>query len=84
MPLRPDGAELPREANRLSMAFRVANRGLYETAQQNAALAGMGVDGIDRAKGELCLEWLATELVRLANRGGGHDNIAVLLVHCLP
>lgn len=182
--------ELPREANRLSMAFRVANRRIYETAQQHAALAGMGstgvaalvshsavciahvgdsrayrwldgklrrltrdhsyvnelvdegglsreeaerhpeknaitralgvgpdvdvtvrhdrlsdgellllctdgltscvserkigetvADAIDRAKGELRLGWIASELVRLANRGGGHDNITVLLVH---
>lgn len=34
----------------------------------------------DRARGGLRLDWLAGELVRLANRAGGTDNITVLLV----
>lgn len=186
----PLDERLSREANRLAMAFRVANRVVYETAAQNRALAGMGSTGvavlvqqgelhiahvgdsrayrwrdgklrrltrdhsyvnqlvdegglseeeaerhpeknaitralgvaedvdvtvssdriadgdvlllcsdgltdcvserrineaideaIDRAQGTLRLDWLAGELVRLANRGGGTDNITVLLVH---
>lgn len=189
LPYAPD-ERLSREANRLAMAFRVANRVVYETAAENRALAGMGSTGVaalvqsgelhiahvgdsrayrwrdgrlrrltrdhsyvnqlvdegglsaeeaerhpernaitralgisedvqvtltserladgdllllcsdgltdcvserrvseaideavDRAKGELRLDWLAGELVRLANRGGGTDNITVLLVH---
>ncbi len=188
LPYRVDET-LSREANRLSMAFRVANRAVFETAAANVALAGMGSTGVaalvqagaltiahvgdsrayrfrdgrlrrltrdhsyvnelvdegglsaeeaerhpernaitralgvaddvrvtttsdrlapgellllcsdgltdcvserkiseaiedalGRAEGGLRLEWLAQELVRLANRGGGTDNITVLLV----
>ena len=34
----------------------------------------------DARTGQFRLKWAATELVRLANRAGGNDNISALLV----
>ncbi|MFZ9888466.1 MAG: Stp1/IreP family PP2C-type Ser/Thr phosphatase [Myxococcota bacterium] len=45
LPYAPDPT-WTRESNRLAMAFRVANRVVYDTAQQNPAFRKMGATGV--------------------------------------